>query len=495
MLILYLLLIALAIINIIIGILQYRRYFLYKKEVIEKEESNHLQDFLTELNKIMASTILLEDLVDKLLTSLFDKLNVSEGALLLIVDNKISWAKTLGFHSNPAFDEQVLLHAFESLNKEIIVVEDLPESTMKHYFKTHNRAILAILKTKGEIEGVLVLGEKKSKQKYNNEDIKIIEFLIPEMAIAIKNAESFEEIRKFNEMLQKEVDTATSDMKKINEEMYKKNVDLKHLSDQLVEANSKLQQLDHLKDEFVSLASHELRTPMTAIKSYLWLFLENKDLALNEKQKTYIERAYQATDRLINLVNDMLNVSRIESGRMNITLKPFSMIKLINEVSEELKPTAIKQKVSLSIEIDDPNLPEVTADQNKIREVIINLLGNSLKFTDENGKITIRLHRENEVLVTQIKDTGKGIKAEDLSKLFHKFQTVGSNYLTKRNSQGTGLGLYLSKSIIELHKGKIWAESEGESKGSIFSFTLPITANNKNTSETQISHTPQQSIN
>jgi len=294
------------------------------------------------------------------------------------------------------------------------------------------------------------------------------------MAIAIKNAESFEEIRKFNEVLQKEVDTATADMKKINEEMYKKNLDLKHLSDQLVEANSKLQQLDHLKDEFVSLASHELRTPMTAIKSYLWLFLESKNLPLNDKQKTYIERAYQATDRLITLVNDMLNVSRIESGRMNINLKPFNMVKLINEVTDELKPTAIKQKISLNIEIDELNLPEVTADQNKIREVIINLIGNSLKFTDENGKITIKLFKQKDSMVIQIKDTGKGIKAEDMPKLFHKFQTVGSNYLTKNNSQGTGLGLYLSKSIVELHKGKIWAESEGEGKGSIFSFTLPF---------------------
>lgn len=481
MLILYLILIILAVTNIVIGILQYRRHFLYKKEVIEREESNHLQDFLTELNKIMASTILLEDLVDKLLTSLFDRLDVSEGALLLIADNKISWAKTLGFNSNPSFDEQVLLHAFESLNKEIIVVEELPESTMKHYFKSHNRATLAILKTKGEIEGVLVLGEKNSKQKYSYEDLKIIELLIPEMAIAIKNAESFEEIRKFNEMLQKEVDSATFDMKKINEDMYKKNVDLKHVSDQLAEANSKLQQLDHLKDEFVSLASHELRTPMTAIKSYLWLFLESKDLPLNDKQKIYIERAYQATDRLINLVNDMLNVSRIESGRMNITLKPFSMVKLVNEVSEELKPTAIKQNVNLSIDIAEPDLPDVIGDQNKIREVITNLVGNSLKFTEEKGKISIKLYKENDVLVTQIKDTGKGIKAEDLPKLFHKFQTVGNNYLTKRNSQGTGLGLYLSKSIIGLHKGKIWAESDGEDKGSVFSFTLPITTNTEKT--------------
>ena len=470
-----LLIITLVFINVSLLLFLYHRSKQENTALINTGQTNKLQDFLTELNKIMTSTILLEDLVDKLLTRLFMELKVSEGTLLLFSEDKITWAKTIGYKSNPVFDEKILFHFInENLTKEVLIVNLLEDSTIKHYFLGKNFSIIVPLKAKNILEGAIVLGKNTSNANYTPNDIKILEFIAPEMAIAIKNAESFEEIRKFNEVLQKEVDTATADMKKINEEMYKKNLNLKHLSDQLVEANSKLQQLDHLKDEFVSLASHELRTPMTAIKSYLWLFLESKNLPLSDKQKTYIERAYQATDRLITLVNDMLNVSRIESGRMNINLKPFNMVKLINEVTDELKPTAIKQKISLNIEIDELNLPEVTADQNKIREVIINLIGNSLKFTNENGKITIKLFKQKDSMVIQIKDTGKGIKAEDMPKLFHKFQTVGSNYLTKNNSQGTGLGLYLSKSIVELHKGKIWAESEGEGKGSIFSFTLPF---------------------
>jgi len=475
----------LSIANLLVILFAYFHLFIFKRKTnsSQAESSLRIQDLLTELNGIMASTILLEDLVDKLLTKLFTELQISEGALLLISENRISWAKTIGYTTHPVFDEKVLIHLIEKNDKEIIIVNELEDSTVKHYLLNNKREIVIPLKAKGIIEGALVLGKKTTNEQYSPDDIRMLEFLAPELAISIKNAESYEEIRKFNESLQREIEIATSDMKKINEEMYKKNVDLKHISDQLAEANLKLKQFDKLKDEFVSLASHELRTPMTAIKSYLWLFLEMKDLPLNEKQKTYIERAYQSTDRLISLVNDMLNVSRIESGRLNITIKPFDLNKLLTEVIQELKPSAIKQQVNLELVLTDNNLPSALGDINKIREVIINLVGNSLKFTTPGGTITIRIYRDKDMIITQVKDTGKGISQEDLPKLFHKFQTVGSNYLTKMNSQGTGLGLYLSKSIVAMHDGTIWAESEGEGKGSSFFFSLKTDSNKASISD------------
>lgn len=249
---------------------------------------------------------------------------------------------------------------------------------------------------------------------------------------------------------------------------------LSQTANQLHFANEQLKQMDHLKDEFVSLASHELRTPMTAIKSYLWLFLEQKEKLLNPKQQLYIERAYAATDRLITLVNDMLNVSRIESGRLGVILNSVDLVQLVKEVIDELSPTAVRQEVQLVLDIPQEALPNVTADQNKIREVIINLVGNSLKFTNPGGKITLKLYRQGEQIITQVIDTGKGIKQEDMPKLFQKFGIVGNNYLEKQNTQGTGLGLYISKSIIELHGGKIWVHSDGDGKGTTFSFSLNI---------------------
>ncbi|QQG40613.1 MAG: GAF domain-containing sensor histidine kinase [Candidatus Levyibacteriota bacterium] len=239
---------------------------------------------------------------------------------------------------------------------------------------------------------------------------------------------------------------------------------------ELQQANEMLQQLDKLKDEFVSLASHELRTPMTAIKSYLWMALSGKGGVLPEKLKFYLDRAYKSTDRLIKLVNDMLNVSRIESGRIILSLKEVKYNDLINEVIAEITPRA--QELGIHIAFSPVNLSDVSADPDKLKEVLINLIGNSLKFTPQGGIITISALPQNGMILTSVKDTGKGIAKEDVPKLFQKFAMLGNNYLVKQDTQGTGLGLYISKSLIELHGGKIWVDSEGIDKGTTFYFTL-----------------------
>ena len=247
---------------------------------------------------------------------------------------------------------------------------------------------------------------------------------------------------------------------------------LESTTKKLESANIKLKEVDKLKDEFVSLASHELRTPMTIIKSYLWMILEREKSGINEKQKTYLDRAYASTERLINLVNDMLNVSRIESGRLTLNLKSTDIAELANTVYQEMLPKAQELEINLEITKPEVPLPKVLIDPERIEQVLINLVGNSLKFTPKDGKISISFSTKESFVIITISDTGKGIAKEDLPKLFQKFGMIGNNYLTKQSTQGTGLGLYLSKSIIELHGGKIWVESEGEGKGSKFSFTL-----------------------
>lgn len=239
------------------------------------------------------------------------------------------------------------------------------------------------------------------------------------------------------------------------------------------EANQRLEQLDKLKDEFVSLASHELRTPMTVIKSYIWMLLYNSGKELTPKEKIYLERAYGSTERLIKLVNDMLNVSRIESGRLKLEMKDLDIVNLVTTVTTELMPRA--QELGLKLNLNKPDGPvkKLNGDSDRIEQILINFIGNSLKFTPTNGSITVSLvARETDVLIS-ISDTGRGIKKEDMHKLFQKFGMIGSAYLQKNQNQGSGLGLYLSKSLIELHGGRVRVESAGENKGSTFSFTLP----------------------
>lgn len=241
------------------------------------------------------------------------------------------------------------------------------------------------------------------------------------------------------------------------------------------DANEKLKQLDRLKDEFVSLASHELRTPMTIIKSYLWMVMNKKSNLSPEKEKSYLDRAYESTQRLINLVNNMLNVSRIESGRLKLEMKELDLIVHAQRIISELVPRAKQLNLSLNLVMPTTPVKNIFADPDKIEQILINLIGNSFKFTPPGGKINVSITpRQSDILVA-IADNGKGMDSIQMSALFQRFATMGGNYLTKENIQGSGLGLYISKSLVELHGGKITARSEGPGKGSTFSFTLPYT--------------------
>lgn len=242
---------------------------------------------------------------------------------------------------------------------------------------------------------------------------------------------------------------------------------------ELQDANEKLKALDKLKDEFVSLASHELRTPMTAVKSYLWMALQGSNGALNEKQKLYLDRAYSSVDRLIKLVNDMLNISSIESGRLTVEMEQVDIHKIAQEIVEEVSPRAKELSVNVDI-APSPTLPSVLADSDKIKEVLFNLIGNSLKFTPKDGKVTVSFSQNGDFIETKISDTGAGISEENLSKLFQKFSMLSESYTGNRTASGTGLGLYICRLIVEFQKGKIWASSEGAGKGSQFTFSLKI---------------------
>ena len=236
--------------------------------------------------------------------------------------------------------------------------------------------------------------------------------------------------------------------------------------------NAELHELDRLKDDFVSVASHELRTPMTAIRSYAWMALYRSDMQPNEKLKRYLTRVMLSTERLINLVNDMLNISRIESGRIDISPQGFSMNALVDEVLSEVAEKA-KEK-SLTIQQLHITVPQVFADPDKVHQVLLNLVGNAMKFTPVRGNIIISYFTDGVTVETSVKDSGVGISKEDMSRLFQKFGRLDSSYVAAATSGGTGLGLFICKRLVDLMKGKIWASSEGPGKGTTFTFSLPI---------------------
>lgn len=248
---------------------------------------------------------------------------------------------------------------------------------------------------------------------------------------------------------------------------------LKETSRQLSEANKRMKELDQLKDDFVSIASHELRTPMTVIRSYAWMALHRSDVPLSKTMEKYIARILISTGRLIDLVNDMLNVSRIKSGRIEINPEPVDLLSLAKDIADELYYSRLPEKKVEFVVLEKP-IPKVLADPEKLRQIFLNLVGNSLKFTPAGGKITFDFFTDGKVVETSISDSGVGMSKEDLSKLFSKFGRLDNSYTAAATSGGTGLGLYISKNLIELMHGKIWASSEGLNKGSTFTVSMPV---------------------
>ncbi len=246
---------------------------------------------------------------------------------------------------------------------------------------------------------------------------------------------------------------------------------LQELNQKLETTNEKLKRSDAAKTEFMSIASHQLRTPITGIKGYLSMFLEGDFGKFSQKQTKIIEDVYNNTERLTRLINIFLNISRIEAGRLKVNKIKFNLIDSIKNCVEIIQNEIEKKGNHIQFKSKFKKAPLV-ADKDKLEDVIINLIDNANKYT-EKGKITVSFQKNPSTYRVTVKDTGIGVKKEDLDKIFNKYSRIKKGELL--NTSGHGLGLFIAKKIVELHKGKIWAESPGPNKGTSFIFEIPIT--------------------
>jgi signal transduction histidine kinase len=346
--------------------------------------------------------------------------------------------KIISDHSHPIIIEEIK-RIFYKDNKEAI-----------DFFNSSGVEILVPLNVKDKKIGLIVLGQKESGDIYNDEDMEVLNVIGSQAAIALENALLYEETASFNIKLKKEIERATSDLRSANEELKK---------------------LDEAKSEFISIASHQLRTPLTAIKGYVSMILEGDFGKPAVKNVPPLKNVFESSERLIKLIENLLNISRIESGRIKYEFKIIQLEDMVASVISELEQVAQKKNIKLIYKSPAKPLPKIKVDEEKIRQVVMNIIDNAVKYTNA-GSVEVRLGLEENNIKFCVSDTGMGIKKEDLPNLFKKFSRGSGTFLV--HTEGTGLGLYVARQMIEMHKGKVWAESEGEGKGSSFIFLLPV---------------------
>jgi signal transduction histidine kinase len=266
-----------------------------------------------------------------------------------------------------------------------------------------------------------------------------------------------------------------SELEEKRELLERLNTKLEESNRELNEANARLRELSAMKEEFLALTTHDLRSPLTVISGVINFFTSGRLGEMTAEQKNMVAMMERNTQNLIELVNDLLDASKLESGTMRLDAATIELRGLVGELREQMQPLAREKEIALEEGLPG-DLPELRADRAKLRRILVNLVSNALKFTPKGGRVRLGASREGAFARVSVADTGVGIPREDLHDIFDKYAQARSR--ATRSEKGTGLGLYITRQLVELHGGKISVQSE-VGKGSTFSFTIPIAESEK----------------
>ena len=315
--------------------------------------------------------------------------------------------------------------------------------------KLVSKAIQKLMGVK-TIVAVPIFSEKKS--------IGVIDFLLKDEA---------DEIKETDLSIMKALANQTGIVSR-NISLYKQVQDS---NKELAEANVHLQQLDQSKSEFVSITSHQLRTPMTGIMGYLSMILQGDFGKVPKEQNEVLTNLLEESQRMIRIINLFLNVSKIESGKMELNLEEVQMEDVVKKVIAMVQQAADEKGLKLIYKKPVKPLAKVWGDKDKLGDIVLNFTDNAIKYT-EKGTVTLTTEVEGDYMHFSVKDSGRGLAKAEAKKLFTKF--VRGYGIAQVNPDGSGLGLYVARRLAEAHKGDIWVESEGEGKGSIFQVKIPL---------------------
>ncbi len=402
------------------------------------------QTVLKQIGEVLASEIDLNTILSQTLDTLQDSLKFTHGRFLVMAESELY---------KQAETEQAPTHHPEisdltELENDIVITDEI-KGDRKQLLHEHDIAVVLKLKTQYSVEGYLLLGMKQSGAIYTNQDIQLLNTVSSELAVGIQNAKAYEEIQQFNITLQKRIEAATKELR---------------------ENNEKLKELDQAKDEFISMASHQLRTPLTTIKGYLSMMLEGDVGKLSKKQQEFVNLAFVRSQRMVYLISDMLNVSRISTGKLTFDKKEFDLAEVVKGEVEQLQRQAEEHEVGLTLHSPEEKSIPITLDEGKIRQVVMNFIDNAIYYAPK-GKVDVYLDKKDDFVEFRVVDDGIGVSKDVQEQLFTKFFRAENARHVRPD--GTGLGLYMAKQVIEAQNGEIIFQSE-EGKGSTFGFRFSL---------------------
>jgi signal transduction histidine kinase len=411
---------------------------------------------LQKISQLISTSLDEEEIFNRIKTSLISELGFEKGFILIFDKNKnFSWKMRLSYADKELNKFRDFIKTDEVFHKVLkegkpVSSSGLPEIKKDRVCQNFEVAyfIICPILTQDGIIGLIFAGNKSQGTPLTEGDEELIYVFATQLGQSVENARLFEEVYKSHQELELKVRERT-----------------KELADALEE----VKRISKLKSDFVSAVSHELRTPLTSIKGYASIIMSGTMGQIPAAVEERLSKINKHSDNLVKLINDLLDISRIESGRVTMKISPLNLNELILNIADMLAPQIKDKHVDLSVQVQQ-KLPMVLADSSQIERVFINLLGNAIKFTPQNGTITISAKDADEFVEISVADSGYGIAPKDIEHIFEEFYRVDNPINEK--VKGTGLGLPLVKHIIEAHKGKIWVTSK-LNEGSTFSFTLP----------------------
>ena len=413
------------------------------------------QEFLDELNGTVISNIELNDLLSKCAGVIEKHLKVDYCVFGINETTYLNWKVVGSDHKKFSEDDIKAVRSTVQIIKQRIIDTDLLEDEyedVKRALEGANITVIGRLSTDTsnlkEGIGYLIMGPKKSGNLFNRQDVKMLDIITKELVVAIQNALRFEQIKSFNLTLQKKVETSTHELRR---------------------SNDRLKELDETKDDFISMASHQLRTPLTSVKGYLSMVLEGDAGELTKNQKKMLSQAYISSQRMVFLISDLLNLSRLKTGKFIIESRPVNLTEIIESEVDQLAETASARDLKLNFDKPE-SFPTLILDETKIRQVIMNFVDNAIYYTPSGGNINVRLKENQHSIECTVTDDGIGIPKHEQHHLFTKFFRAGN--AKKARPDGTGLGLFMAKKVIIAQGGGVIFNSQ-EGKGSTFGFTFP----------------------